>query len=277
MQVFKNKIITLLCFTLLIFASVVGLQSQVVYAADEVDFDDFDPEDLDYYYKNPETGFEAYIIDTADVYKSSSMKRELFEQMKLVTAYGNAVYISLKDNPYSHPDRFTQEFYEDNFKVDESLFLFCSDRENRWDYIRTGGDMTVYITNGHSLSITDNIYRYEHDEAGIKCFEQANTILKGGKIAQPMKYICNALLAFLCAFLINFGIVTSNSKLTKNVSRKTILSGCINTMQYNSLGRTHLKQTKRYSPQSRGGGGGSGGGGRSGGGGGRSGGGGHRH
>ena len=88
--------------------------------------------------------------------------------------------------------------------------------------------------------------------------------MEGRRIAEPMKYICSALLAIIAALLINYFIVMFMSR-SRKANIREILSGTYANVRVNNPGVEFTNQTKRYSPQSSGS---SGGGGHSGGGGG---------
>ena len=100
--------------------------------------------------------------------------------------------------------------------------------------------------------------------------EQVYTLLDGGKISQPMKYISNAILSVIIAMLINFIIVMTYAHPRKPSTRQ-LLNGTYTNVQVNNPSTRFVNQTRTYSPQSSGssGGGhssGGGGGGHSGGG-----------
>ena len=141
------------------------------------------------------------------------------------------------------------------------------------------------ITKSYANTITDNVYTFASDEEYFDCantaFEQINTLLEGRAIAQPMKYISNALLAIVLALLINYFVVMFVSR-GRKPSNAQLLDGIYSKVEIHNPRMDLTNQTKRYSPQSSGssgstsrssGGGFSGGGG---GGGSRGGGGGHR-
>ena len=139
--------------------------------------------------------------------------------------------------------------------------------DNRYLYIDSyGRKMRKYITSSRADTITDNIYYYATDEEYYVCaqqaFEQIYAVLQGQRIAQPMKYISNALLAFALSMLILFFIIRISSSRRK-ATDKELLSGIYNSVNLYNAESHFTHQTKTYSPQSSGssGGGHSGGGG----------------
>ena len=119
--------------------------------------------------------------------------------------------------------------------------------------------------------------------ATTSAFDRIHSLLAGRRIAQPMKYISNALLALILASFINYFVVRLTSRSSKACT-KEILDSISTKFSFTNPRRKLDYQTKAYQPASSGGGhsGGSGhhggGGHSSGGGGGHSsgGGGGHR-
>ncbi len=74
-------------------------------------------------------------------------------------------------------------------------------------------------------------------------------VLSGGKILEPMRYICSALIALIIASTITYMYVSSNSKINKP-AKSRIVENCnikfiVNDTQVETLG-----QSRVYSPQS---------------------------
>ena len=147
--------------------------------------------------------------------------------------------------------------------------------DNRQIYIFSDGSNYNIVTIDKANIITDNVYRYASNgnyyECASEAYKQILTILGGNKIAEPMRYISNGLIAITAAAFINFFIVMRKSKLRRS-DDKEILKECKVNFQIGEI-TGHKTGTKRvYSPPSdsggSSGGGGGGGGGSSGGGGG---------
>lgn len=97
-------------------------------------------------------------------------------------------------------------------------------------------------------------------------FDMATTLMIGGKIAQPMKIICNILFGLIISLFLNYLIVNSRSSL-KKASVKDIVAGSVKKVSHSGASIQFINQTRVYSPQSSGSsGGGHGGGGHGGGG-----------
>lgn len=230
-------------------------------------------------YENQETSYEVIIDDSADLL-SEEEEDALLEEMKPITKFGNVAFVSILDNPSYSTQNYVSEYYRNHFGKSSGT-VFIIDMDERYIWIHSDGAIYKQITTSYANTITDNVYDYASDEEYYDCaslaFEQIYTVLEGGRIAQPMKYICNLLLALILALLINFFIVMGYSRCRK-ASTREVLTGIYHKVDILNPTVTHTYQTKQYSPQSSDSGGHSGGGGgHSGGGGGHSGGGGgHR-
>lgn len=227
----------------------------------------------DPYAYNEDTGYEIYIDDWADLLTSSE-EDELMNIMGTITAYGNAAFISIDSNPESSVEAYAEKYGYTHFGND-SYTLFIIDMDYRKICVYSDGEIYNTITTAYANTITDNVYSYASEEAYFDCayegFLQIATLLDGGSIAQPMKYISNALLALVLALLINYFIVMFVSRSAK-ASETELLCGINKKVTIIEPTKTFLHQTKRYSPQNRNSGphgrGGGGGGHRGGGGGG---------
>ena len=231
---------------------------------------------------NAETGYQIYVDDWADLLTDSE-EAQLKTLMEPITAYGSVAFVSIADNPTYSTSNYADEYYYDHFGY-ASGTVFLIDMEERYIYIHSNGVIYETVTKSYANTITDNSYSYASDGDYYQCaataFEQINDLLEGRKIAQPMKYISNALLSIILALLINYFVVMFVSR-GRKPSNSQLLDGIYSKVEINNPRMDLVNQTKRYSPQSSGSSGSSSrsSGGRSGGGGGggsRGGGGGHR-
>ena len=203
----------------------------------------------------------------------------LLEVMQPITAFGNIAFQSVPEggNP-SSADAYAKSCYQNLFGLTDGA-VFLIDMDNRKIYIYCQDAFYKTIPSSRSETITDNIYKYasrgEYYECAAEAFREIYTLLDGGRIAQPMKYVSNALLALIIALLVNFIIVRTVTRL-KAPRQKEILEGARANFEGGEGNAQFSHQTRRYDPiqTSSGGGGGRSGGGGGGGGGGHSGGGG---
>lgn len=230
---------------------------------------------------NEETGYYIYLDDWADLLNDEE-EQDLLEIMQPITTYGNVAFVSIATNPEGDTKAYAQSYYQERFGYSSGT-VFLIDMDERYLWIYSNGEIYKTITTSYANTITDNVYSYASDGDYFRCaskaFEQINTLLEGRHIAQPMKYISNALLAIVIALLINYFLVMTFSR-SRKATNSQLLDGIFSKAEVKNPHTEFVKQTKRYSPQQRSTSGvssRSGGGGRIGGGGGsRGGGGGHR-
>ena len=218
--------------------------------------------------------YKIVIDDMADLLTEEE-EEKLIDDMRPMTEYGNAIFVSVNVNNYS-ADSFARSYYHDNYGTNNGS-LFLVDMDNREIYIFSDGYNYNVITNSKAYIITDNIYRYASNEEYYDCasvaFSQMSTLLSGGKILEPMRHISNGFVAIVVSFFTTFLIVLGSSGIKKAKYNEIINNSEVSFSATNVTGvktGTH----RVYSPVSESSGGGSSGGGGGGGGGGSSGGGG---
>ncbi len=221
-------------------------------------------------YQNPDTHYQALIEDDAGLL-NQEQREALLQVMEEITAYGNVAFVSVNENSGTTDD-FARGYYRSRFGTDSGT-IFVIDMDNRNIWIHSNGGIYGVITSAYADTVTDNVYRYAMDADYYGCareaFLQIHALLKGQRIAQPMKYISNALLAVILAMLANFGLAVGVTRLHKP-GEKALLANIHRKFHYSNLKASYTHKTKVYDPVSQGGtgGGGRGGGGRGGGGGG---------
>ena len=218
-------------------------------------------------YANPDTGFLVVVEDDAELL-TEEQRRELAAVMESITAYGNVAFKTIDVNTAS-TESYARSFYQKRFGTDSGT-LFLIDMDNRNIWIHSDGAVYGVITTANANTVTDNVYQYasrgDYYGCAAEAFRQINALLEGQRIARPMKYISNALLAMILALLINYGLVLRFTGLRKP-GEGEILGNIYRRFSYTKPTAVHTHQTKTYDPVSSGGGS-SGGGGHSGGGGG---------
>ncbi len=250
------------------------LPKEALFAAE---YWSWDAGESDLVYTNEETGYGAYIRDEEDLLTDEE-ESSLAETMKAATAYGNVLFLSA-DGDSMDPEDYLETYYEDWFSEDGTVFFVeMSVRELR---LENSGEVRRTITPSYSNTITDNVYRMasEGDYYGCaaEAFSECITLLDGGRIARPMKYICNALLAVILALLINYAAVRATNR-NRRVTDKELDQQITDTLVLGAASKKRTAHRKRDSGGSSGssfsggggggfsGGGGGGGGGHSGGG-----------
>lgn len=234
-----------------------------------------EPEGNNPVYVNPDTGYQVWMEDEAGLLTDEQLA-ELSQTMQGITAYGNAAFVTTDRNA-SSTEAFAGSYYMARFGTDSgTVFVIDMDRRNIW--IHSDGAVWKVVTAAYASTVTDNVYRYasrgDYYGCAREAFEEIQELLKGQRIAQPMKYISNALLAMILALLANYGLVICCTRLHQP-KKRAVLDNIHRKFSYSQLKAAQTHQTRIYDPVSGSSGGGSGGSGRSGsGGGGRSGGGG---
>ena len=220
--------------------------------------------------------YRVYIDDSEDLL-SDSQENLLRQEMNKITRYGNVGFVSVSQ--YSDTGSYAKRLYKELFGS-ESGILFVVDMGKRNIWIHCNGAIYRVINKPYANTITDNVYRYasrgEYYECAYHVYEQALTLLEGGRISQPMKHISNLLISLVSALLINFYVLIFGRKQLRNVSYETTQAAMTSAVGVNVLSRHLVKSKRTRHIESSGGGGGGGysGGGGGGGGGGSSGGGG---
>lgn len=237
-------------------------------------------------YTNPSTNYVVYIDDSADLVTDEE-EESLLSQMKSITEYGNAAFVTNEEAHSDTTQYYTEKRYQELFHWDSGT-MFMIDMADREIFIHSDGEIYDILGTDRAETITDNAYRAagrgEYYDCASTVFGQIQKVLEGGSIAQPMKYTSNAVLAIILALFLNYGLLSlSRRAYTKEVKSEELLVHTVNSFAVGACAEQFLRQTKRYiQPSSSGsshhssGGSHSSGGGFSGGGGHHGGGGGHR-
>ena len=218
------------------------------------------------------------IIEDEEDLLSDAEEKALLEHMEPISEYGGVAFVTVSQ--YGDTSVYAKNQYREYFgKSSGFLFLIDMGRRNIWIF----SDGTIYktINKAYANTITDNVYRYatrgEYYECAASVYDQAKILLEGGHIAQPMKHISNALIALVCALLLNFVLLLIQRK-EKYVPVKEIAAAMTTAAAVSILSKKKTKSKRHLHVESdsssgggySGGGGGGGGGGSSGGGGGHS-------
>ncbi|MCM1185611.1 MAG: TPM domain-containing protein [Lachnoclostridium sp.] len=219
---------------------------------------------------NEGTGYHLILEDDAGLLTNEE-RMTLQWKMEPITQYGNVAFKTIRENASSAAD-FAESYYHAKFGR-ESGTLFLIDMDNRKIWIFSDGAIYKVINENYAETVTDNVYRYatngEYYRCSAQAYDEIYTLLQGGRISQPMKYISNLLLALILALFVNFLLAGYMSKL-RAPSDNEILDNAVADFSHTPPEAVYKYQTRRHAPRSGGGGSSGGGGGRSGGGGGHS-------
>lgn len=213
-------------------------------------------------YTNPDTGYRLFISDSQNLLTEKE-EQDLIEEMKPVTAYGNVGFDSAFPQGLSWRG-YLEQYYIPYFNEDSTLFLI--DMYNREIVLYSSGAVEKTVTKSHADSIMDNVYRYaskgQYYECARNAFRQELTVLNGGRIAEPMKWISAALLSLILALIANYLFIrfsTRNSRADEDVILAAIAAAAVITAA--PVVVTHRERIESDSGSGGGGFGGGGGGG----------------
>ena len=159
------------------------------------------------------TNNTAVVDDRADLLTDDE-ESTLIRIMQGVLPYGNAAVLTA-DHDVRNSEDYAREAYLSLFGQTSGT-LFFIDLDNHYLQFFSGGDMYKTLTTGRTNEITDNVYTYASDGLYYDCAAQAYlqviTILEGGRISTPMKYVTNAVLAVGLVLMVNLWIVFAQRK-----------------------------------------------------------------
>lgn len=210
----------------------------------------------------------AIIIEDDANLLNTSEEKKLINQMQVLTKFG---YVMLKTtstkNTTSSLDYIKNYYYS---KLgNKSGVAFYIDMNKRQVCACATGGLDKIITNGKCDTIMDNVYKYakkgDYYECSRQTFLQMNKLLNGEKIAESMKYICNAIIAIMLSLFACYGfyiLIIVNKKATNN----ELIEECEISLEHSEISVEKTGTHSEYSPvsdSSSSGGGFSGGGRRS--------------
>ena len=157
---------------------------------------------------HPDTNYTVTVMDDA-LLLDQTEEKALLQSMLPIAKHGHVLMLTSDRTDISCEGEAT--VLCNQLFGNENSVVFVINMGIREIYIYAREDMCDSIDSGHARSIADNVYRYASKEDYFTCadraFTQINSLLNGDSIAQPMKYICNALLSMIVALLLGFGWV----------------------------------------------------------------------
>ena len=220
------------------------------------------------------------VIDDREDLLTEEEEASLKVKMENITKWGNAAFITCS-NYSRETSAYAKEVYRSLFGTSSgTLFMIDMGQRNIW--IFSDGAVYRIVTKAYANTITDNVYRLASQEKYYECaydaFDQIETLLIGGRISQPMKYISNALIAIILALVINFFVLRIQRREPDNqYDYDSVYKPMTSMLAVSVIAKEVLSSKRSRHVESSGGGGFSGGGGGGGGGGGFSSGGGGGH
>ncbi len=192
-------------------------------------------------------GYEVVIDDKADLL-SANEESKILQTMQPITEYGNVAFTSVDEESNVVIDTYADGYYKSLWGT-ESGVVFLIDMSNRMIYIHSVGNVYGSLKKSYAHTITDNVYQYATKGDYFTCvqatYEQIYTVLEGGRIAQPMKYISNALFSFLLSFVLLYVIVKLVSK-AKKPSKSQLFDGLEVSQNMSDAEVHYLSEDRTY-------------------------------
>lgn len=142
---------------------------------------------------------QIIIEDEADLL-TEEQEQELRITMEKIAEYGSVAFISnSNNNEISSASAYAKSKCREYFNG-ESATVLLIDMYNRRIEIYSTGYIYKVIGKNRANAITDNTYVYATKGSYFRCanesFNQMLTVLEGGHISAPMKFVSNILMAF---------------------------------------------------------------------------------
>ncbi len=205
--------------------------------------------------------YDIYILDYEDLLTDEE-EDALYYEMEGLAAYGGAAFIS---DSSSDAEQTAADYCYRLFR-NQSGTVFLIDMGDRRISIMSSGAMYKRITKNYATLITDNIYELAKNGDYLGCaseaFAEMETLMEGGRIAQPMRHITNLLMALAVGLMGNFLYVWVAKKrvVMPDPSAMAMAAGTAAAVGILSKNLVNSRKS-RHSSRSRSGGSGGGGGG----------------
>lgn len=198
-----------------------------------------------------ENNYQIVIEDDANLLTDGE-ERELRTIMEGLTEYGNVIFKTTNtENSYSSL-KYIQNYYYSKFKNNSGV-AFYIDMKNRQLCACATGGLDDIITSAKCDTIMDNVYRYASNKNYYMCasetYTQMNKLLLGQKIAETMKYICNAIVSVMLSLFASYGLFILLSG-SKKASQKELISECEVSFQHSPIDAWKTGTHSEYSPRS---------------------------
>ena len=222
---------------------------------------------------NDDTGYTLVIQDDAGLIDSAELEK-IKESMRGVLEYADAGFLTVPSTgSRTNSATKAQEWGDKTFGPYARFTVFIIDMANRHLDIYASKPLANVLTAAEENTIADNIYRSasngRYADCAAEAFTQIGKVLRGEKIAMPMKYISNALIAAIAALIATYLLISSFARKEQEISMPSVIKGAGAGAATVVVANT-LEAAVHHQSHSGGGGFGGGGGGFGGGGGGGS-------
>lgn len=174
---------------------------------------------------NERTGYDAVIVDEADLL-SSSEETKLLDEMYPLTEYANiAVYTVSTSTTMKDYERARQKRVE-LFGTDANAAIFTIDMYLRRIVIQRRGNMEKFFNNSRANNITNNVAslatQKKYYSVCSTAMRQMLAVIEERNVPEPMRYLSNAVIALMLGCITAFAIaVLTSSSIRKKKAAET--------------------------------------------------------
>lgn len=161
-------------------------------------------------YTNPDTNYQVVIIDDLDLLTDEE-EQQLAEDMKPITAYGNAALWTTGEYSYNEIDQARLK-RRGLFEFD-SACIFVINMDIRKLTIQSYGNINVSLTDSFARSITDNVKSYATSGEYYTCcqtaFSQIFMVCENLHISEPLKISGYIVISLMSGLILAISIAFS--------------------------------------------------------------------
>ena len=200
-------------------------------------------------WRNDDTGFRAVIMDEIDLLTEQE-ERRLLADMQPLTAYGSVAFWSTDESASNEIEQARLK-RRDMFGL-ESGSIFVINMKLRKVTIQSYGKMYDVLSVSRANSITNYVRGYltraEYYAGAQAAFLQMNSLMRGDRIAQPMKHLSNACIALMVGLMVMLGFAfRSASTFRRSEEAQTVAATAFAFAAASVVG---LEAIREYKPQS---------------------------
>ena len=177
-------------------------------------------------------------------------KYQLKQKMAVLSEYGYVMFKTTNIAGSGNSLKYIQDYYYSKLQNNSGV-AFYIDMNNRQVCACATGGLDKIITGSKCDTIMDNVYVYarkgNYYECAKETFSQMDKLLKGKKIEESMKYICNAFLSVMISLFTSYGIFMMMSR-NKKASKDDLINECDVTLEHSDIMVKKTGSHRVYSP-----------------------------
>lgn len=197
------------------------------------------------------SNYSIIIEDDADLLTEME-EQQLRTQMKVLTEFGHVMFKTTNTANGISSLRYIQNYYYSKLGNQSGVAFYIDMNKTQICACATGG-LDRIITSSKCDTIMDNVYRYatkgDYYSCAKETFSQMDRLLNGGRIAESMKFYCNAILSIMISLFISYGfymLISGNKK----ASKKDLISECDISLEHSPIEVKKTGSHRVYSPVS---------------------------